>query len=127
MLGYRPADSPIEANHKLCGDVGGIDDRLQYQRLVGRLIYLSHTRPDIEYTVGVVSRYMHDPSQPHLDELYMILRYLKVAPEKEVMFTKNNHLGVESYTDDVDWTGYLDDRRSTSGYCTFFAGNLDTW
>ena len=53
---------------------------------------------------------MHDLSQPHLDEIYMILRYLKVAPEKEVMFTKNNHLGVESYTD-ADWAGCLDDRR----------------
>ena len=69
---------------------------------------------------------MHDPRQPHLDAVYMILRYLKAAPEKGVMFTKNNHLGVESYTD-ADWAGCLGDRRSTSGYCTFVGGNLVTW
>ena len=69
---------------------------------------------------------MHDPRQPHLDAVYMILRYLKAAPGKGVMFTKNNHLGVESYTD-ADWAGCLDDRRSTSGYCTFVGGNLVTW
>ena len=63
---------------------------------------------------------MHDPRQPHLDAVYMILRYLKAAPGKGVMFTKNNHLGVESYTD-ADWAGCLGDRRSTSGYCTFVA------
>ncbi|KAL8145769.1 hypothetical protein AgCh_003786 [Apium graveolens] len=54
------------------------------------------------------------------------LRYLKAAPEKGVMFTNNKHLGVESYTY-ADWAGCLDDRRSTSGYCTSVGGNLVTW
>ncbi|KAL8104492.1 hypothetical protein AgCh_028637 [Apium graveolens] len=126
VLGCRPADSPIEANHKLYGDTGDTVDITRYQRLVGRLIYLSHTRQDIAYVVGVVSRYMHDPRQPHLDAVYMILRYLKAAPGKGVMFTNNEHLGVESYTN-ADWVGCLDDRRSTSGYYTFVGCNLVTW
>ncbi|XP_074347601.1 secreted RxLR effector protein 161-like [Apium graveolens] len=69
---------------------------------------------------------MHDPRQPHLDAVYMILRYLKAAPEKGVMFTNNKHLGVESYTY-ADWAGCLHDRRSTSGYYTSVGGNLVTW
>ena len=48
-----------------------------YQRLVGRLIYLCHTRPDISYAVSVVSRYMHDPRAGHMEVVYRILRYLK--------------------------------------------------
>jgi len=55
MLGCRPADSPIEANHKLSSSDGDCIDKGRYQRLVWRLIYLSHTRLDISYAMGVVS------------------------------------------------------------------------
>jgi hypothetical protein len=61
MLGCRPANTPIDSNHGLKGGVTDRVDRERYQRLVGRLIYLSHTRPDISYVVSAVSRYMHDP------------------------------------------------------------------
>ena len=77
MLGCRPASTPIEQNHKLYAQSGQPIDKEKYQRLVGRLIYLCHTRPDITYAVSVVSRYMHDPRSGHLDVVYQILRYLK--------------------------------------------------
>lgn len=83
-------------NHKLCGDVRDTVDKFQYQKLIGRLIYLSHTRSDIAFAMKVVSRFMHNPWQPHLNAVNMILRYLKAAPGKGVMFTNNNHLEVES-------------------------------
>jgi hypothetical protein len=57
-------------------------NRESYQRLVGRLMYLCHTRPDISYAVSVVSRYMHDPRSDHLNVVYRILRYLKSCPGK---------------------------------------------
>lgn len=66
MLGFKPADSPIEANPKLCREVSEVVDRTRYQRLVERLIYLAHTRPDRSYA-GVMCRYMHDPCQQHFD------------------------------------------------------------
>ena len=75
MLGCKPADSPIEANHKLKGGIGEAVDGGQYQRLVRRLIYLSHTRPDIAYAVGLMSQFMHDPRTTHLDMVFCILRY----------------------------------------------------
>ncbi|XP_028094659.1 uncharacterized protein LOC114294708 [Camellia sinensis] len=71
MLGCKPSDSPIEANHRLCSGVG---DKDRYQRLVGRLIYLSHTRLDIAHAVGIVSQFMHDPRATYLDAAYCILR-----------------------------------------------------
>ena len=54
-----------------------------------------------------------------------ILRYLKSSPGKGLMFSKNDHLRVEGYTD-VDWAGNITDRKSTSGYFTFVGGNLVT-
>ena len=74
MLGCRPAATPIEKNHRLSKDVGTPVDREYYQRLVGRLIYLSHTRPDIAFAVSVVSQFMHDPKSSHMDVVCHILR-----------------------------------------------------
>ena len=127
MLACKPADTPIEQNHRL----GDYPDQVsankeRYQRLVGRLIYLSHTRPDIAYAVSVVSQFMHRPSEAHMDAVQRILRYLKSAPGKGLMFSNHGHQEVEGYTD-ADWAGSVTDRRSTSGYFTFVGGNLVTW
>jgi hypothetical protein len=126
MLGCRPASTPIDPNHKLCAESGDPVNKETYQRLVGKLIYLCHTRPDISYAVSVVSRYMHDPRSGHLDVVYRILRYLKSSPGKGLMFKAHGHLNVEGYCD-ADWASCLDDRRSTSGYCVFVGGNLISW
>jgi len=93
---------------------------------MGKLIYLSHTRPDILYAVSVVSQFMHCPSKNHMDTVVQIIRYLKSAPGKGLMFSKNGHLDIEGYTN-VDWVGNLSDRKSISGYLTFVGGNLVTW
>jgi hypothetical protein len=91
MLGCKPADTPIEASHRLsCNDEETVD-KGTYKRLVGRLIYLSHTRPDIAYAVSVVSQFMHDPRSSHLHAVYRILRYLKSAPGKGILFEKDRH------------------------------------
>lgn len=126
MLYCKPAVTPVEPNHRIAAESGDYVDKQQYQRLVGRLIYLSHTRPDIAYAVSVVSRYMHDPRSGHMDAVNRILRYLKGCPGKGILFSAHGHLNIEGYTD-ADWAGCLDDRRSTSGYCMFVGGNLISW
>uniref|UniRef100_A0A2N9J1M4 Integrase catalytic domain-containing protein n=1 Tax=Fagus sylvatica TaxID=28930 RepID=A0A2N9J1M4_FAGSY len=127
MLACKPIDTPIEQNHRLGEDIDDTPvDRERYQKLVGKLIYLSHTRPDIAFAVSVVSQFMHAPCEKHMEAVYRILRYLKSAPGKGLMLYKNGHLEVEGYTD-ADWAGSITDRRSTSGYCTFVGGNLVTW
>ena len=57
-----------------------------YQRLVGKLIYLSYTRLDIAYVVGVVSQFMHSPHESHMEAIYRILRYLKSTPSNGILF-----------------------------------------
>ncbi|KAA0025288.1 Cysteine-rich RLK (receptor-like protein kinase) 8 [Cucumis melo var. makuwa] len=127
MLGCRPADTPIEFNCKL----GNSDDQVpvdkeQYQRLVGKLIYLSHTRHDISFAVSVVSQFMQAPYEKHMEAVNRILRYLKNTPGKGLMCRKTNKKTIEAYTDS-DWVGSIIDRKSTSAYCTFVWGNLVTW
>ncbi|XP_021822912.1 uncharacterized protein LOC110764292 [Prunus avium] len=118
MLDCKPIDTPSEQNHKL-----GIypdqvpTDKERYQRLVGKLIYLAHTRPDIAYAVNIVSQFMHSPSVDHMGAVTRILRYLKVTPGKGLIFSKYGHTNVEGYTD-ADWAGSATDRRSTSGWTT---------
>ena len=126
MLGSKACDTPMKRNQKLGDDSSGeLVDRGSYQRLVGKLIYLSHTRPDIAFAVSVVSQFMHSPRESHQEVVLRILRYLKSAPRKGMLVTKHNHLRVEAYTD-ADWAGSITDRRSTSGYYTFVGSNLVT-
>lgn len=127
MLECKPAETPMVQNLKLeiKSDQNPVDKE-RYQRLVGKLIYLSHTRPDIAYAVGVVSQFMHAPSDEHMDAVLRILRYLKGTPGKGIAFLKHGHLDVDGFTD-ADWAGNVLDRRSTAGYFTFVGGNLVTW
>ncbi|GAV68737.1 hypothetical protein CFOL_v3_12240 [Cephalotus follicularis] len=97
-----------------------------YHRLVGKLIYLAHTRPDIAYLVSMINHFMHDPRESYLQVAYRVLQYLKGSPGKGVLFKRSQKLALEAYTD-ADYAGSIVNRRSTSGYCTFLAGNLATW
>ena len=127
MLGCKAADTPMDPNQKISDDTSEETvEKGRYQRLVGKLIYLSHTRPDIAFAVSVVSQFMHSPKQVHWDAVLRILRYLKSSPGKGLFFAKNGHTRVEAYTD-ADWAGSVNDRRSTTGYCSFVGGNLVTW
>ncbi|OMO93820.1 hypothetical protein CCACVL1_06334 [Corchorus capsularis] len=115
MFDCKPAETPIVMNHKLTiqqDQTPGNKER--YQRLVGRLIYLSHTRPSIAYAVSIVSQFMHAPSEDHIEAVYRILRYLKSSLGKGLLFAKNGDLEIKGYTD-ADWAGSQTDRKSTSG------------
>ena len=127
LVDCKPVDTPMVQNHNL----GEYPDQVptnkeRYQRLVGKLIYLSHTRPDIAYGVSIVSQFMHNPSEEHMTAVIRILCYLKSSPDRGLMFFKNNHLRIDGYTD-ADWAGSKSDRKSTSEYFTFVGGNLVTW
>ncbi|RVX19140.1 Retrovirus-related Pol polyprotein from transposon RE1 [Vitis vinifera] len=128
MSGCQPVNTPIEEGLKLCVEPNQVStDKRRYQRLVGRLMYLAHARPDLAYALSVVSQYMHNTGEQHMNAVMRILRYLKNAPRKGILFAKNvDHQSIEVYTD-ADWAGAVDDRRSTSGYFTFVGGNLVKW
>ncbi|KAK3036194.1 hypothetical protein RJ639_030264 [Escallonia herrerae] len=126
MSGCRPVETSIDPNQKLEDNKGDPVNTSRYQKQVGKLIYLSHTRPDIAFAVSLVSQFMHSPHEEHLEAVYCILRYLKSSPGKGLFFKKNEQRNLEAYTD-ADWEGSITDKKSTSGYCTFVWGNLVTW
>nr|GEV94945.1 putative ribonuclease H-like domain-containing protein [Tanacetum cinerariifolium] len=127
MVNCKPDDMPTMENQKLFMEENTeLVNKTRYQRLVGKLIYLTHTRPDIAYAVGVVSRFMHQPQAAHMDAVIRIISYLKGTAGHGILFGSNGHLDIQIYTD-ADWAGDKDKRRSTSGYFSLVGGNLVTW
>ena len=127
MLGCKPAETPMDSTVKLEESDGSPPvDKGRYQRLVGKLIYLSHTRPDIGFSVSMVSQFMNNPTEKHMTVVTRILRYLKMTPGKGLFFQRTTKKEIEIFSD-ADWAGSVTDRRSTSGYCSFVWGNLVTW
>ncbi|XP_071727443.1 secreted RxLR effector protein 161-like [Rutidosis leptorrhynchoides] len=107
-------------------DEADLADKGRYQRLVGKLIYLAHTRPDIAHAVEVVSQFMHQTQVHHMEAVIRIIRYLKKTAGHGVVFKRNGHLETQIYTD-ASWAGEKGDRRSTSGFFTLVGGNLVAW
>ncbi|KAK2984414.1 LOW QUALITY PROTEIN: hypothetical protein RJ640_009914 [Escallonia rubra] len=125
MLSCKPVNTPMDPTCKLGMKEGSTPvDKGRYQRLVGRLIYLSHARPDIGFYVSVVSQFMNNPTEEHLDAVYRILRYLKMTPSKGLFFKKGYRENIDIYCD-ADWAGSIIDRRSTFGYCTYVRGLVE--
>ena len=98
----------------------------RYRKVVGKLNYLTVTRPDIAYAVSVVSQFISTPTVKHWAALEQILCYLKKAPGLGILYSSQGHTRTECFSD-VDWAGSKFDRRSTTGYCVFFGGNLVAW
>lgn len=111
MLGCKPIDTPIKQNRKLFQHLDATSiDKVRYQGLVEKLVNLSHAMPDIANAVCVASQFMHDAYKPHMDIVERILRYLKSAPGKGLMYTKHKYLKVEGYID-ANWIGSANNRR----------------
>jgi len=78
MMGCKPISVPLEQNVKLSADEGDlVEDTTMYRHIVGSLIYMTITRPNLSYAVGVVTQFMQTPRMPHLDAVRHILRYIK--------------------------------------------------
>nr|CAN61071.1 hypothetical protein VITISV_006592 [Vitis vinifera] len=86
MLGCKPANIPMDYTTKI-GTIKGSDpvDKRRYQRFVEKPIYLSRTRPNIAFSVSVVSQFMNNPIEEHIEIVFHILRYLKMAPLKGLL------------------------------------------
>jgi len=93
-----------------------LDELGRYKRLIGKLIYLTVTKPDITFTVGVLSRFMHQPRETHWLAAMRVLPYIKSCPRKK----KHGHVCISGYSDS-GYAGGRGDRKSTIG------GNLVTW
>lgn len=127
LLGCKPSSVPIELNHNLTRSVGPyLSEPQQYRRLVGRLIYLTFTRPELCYTVHILSQFMHSPLQVHLDAAFRVVRYLKGSPSQGVLLRADSNLQVTAYCD-ADWGSCRLSRRSLSAYIVLLGNSPVTW
>lgn len=112
----KHCSTPLEPNIKIRRDEGKLlPDPRPYRALVGSLIYLTITRPDISFSVGLVSRYMQEPRKPQLETAKRILKYVNSTYDMGLLYKKGADFSLLGFTD-ADLGGDLDDRRSTSGY-----------
>ncbi|KAG6486751.1 hypothetical protein ZIOFF_055330 [Zingiber officinale] len=117
MDNIKSMNTPVECGVKLSKhDEEEKVDPTFFKSLIGSLRYLTCTRPDILYAVGLVSRYMEDPTTTHLKIAKRILRYIKGTIYFGLLYSTSNHFKLEGYSDS-DWGGDIDDRKSTTGFC----------
>jgi hypothetical protein len=89
---YKPVSTPMDRKCKLNIENGKpIKDVNLFQRLMGKFIYLTVTRPDISYSISQISKFMHSPRTCHVDAIDRILRYLKGTPGKGIWFKNNDY------------------------------------
>ncbi|RVW29009.1 Retrovirus-related Pol polyprotein from transposon RE1 [Vitis vinifera] len=99
-LKHGLTDTPMDSTKKIGTKKNNAPvDKGRYQRLVGRLIYLSHTRPNIGFSISVVSQFMNNPTKEHMEAVNRILRYLKMTPGKGLLYKKNYTRDVEVFSD----------------------------
>lgn len=94
LLGAKPSPVPIDLNHQLGRAQGPLANAQQYRRLVGRLIYLTNTRPDLGYTVPILSQFMQKPLLPHWEAALRVVRYLKGSPGQGIFLKSDDDLQV---------------------------------
>ena len=99
LLGAAPIDTPMERGLKLYDKGDLLKDPGHYRRLVGRLIYLTVSRPDITYYVHVLSRFMHQPCKLHMKATLRVVRYLKNALGQGLSFSSNSDFRLRTYCD----------------------------
>ncbi|XP_015956073.1 uncharacterized mitochondrial protein AtMg00810-like [Arachis duranensis] len=103
-----------------------LDNPTLYRQLVGGLVYLTVTRPDIAYPVHVLSQFLSPLRTTHYAAVLRILRYIKGTLFHGLCFSTHSSLSIQAYSD-ADWAGDPSDRRSTTGYYLFLGDALISW
>ncbi|KAM7510811.1 hypothetical protein LguiB_009686 [Lonicera macranthoides] len=124
LIDNKIADTPFEMNVKFSpSDNTPLANPTLYRQFVGSLNYLTITRPDISYTVYIVSRFMSAPRSVHFAAVLRIIRYIKGTIHNGLRFSFASSLTLQGYSDS-DWAGDITDRRSTTGFCIFLGDSL---
>lgn len=127
MSGCKPSSVPMIPNLKMSKSEGVIlDDASMYRRIVGRLMYLTITRPDITFAVNKLCQYMAAPRTSHLKAVYKVLQYIKGTVGQGLFYSATADLRLRGFAD-ADWASCQDSRRSTTGFTMFLGSSLISW
>ncbi|GJY52009.1 putative ribonuclease H-like domain-containing protein [Tanacetum coccineum] len=123
----KTASTPMETQKPLLKDEDGeeVDVHL-YRSMIGSLMYLTSSRPDIMFVVCACARYQVNPKVSHLHAVKRIFRYLKGQPKLGLWYPKDSPFDLVAYTDS-DYAGASLDRKSTTGGCQFLGCRLISW
>ena len=94
--------------------------------MIGSLLYLTASRPDTSFSVGVCARYQADPKESHLSSVKRIIFYVNGTSNYGIWYSFDTNASLVGFSD-VDWAGNCDDRKSTPSGCFFLGNNLVSW
>jgi len=127
MFGAKPANTPMaQKNDKLFDQSLPVHNITLYRRIIGRLLYLVNTRPDISFSIQFLSQFVQAPSKLHYQAVQRILRYIKSSPAQGIFFPKSTDIQLKGFSD-PDWASCITSRRSTTGFCIFLGDSLISW
>lgn len=127
MYMSKLVQNPMVPGRKLSKEgSGSAVDATTYKQMVGSLIYLTATRPDLMFAVCLISRYMEQPTELHLQASQRIMRYLKGTVELGIQYRRDAKVKLTTFTDS-DYARDVDDRKSTSGYVFLLGSGAVSW
>lgn len=127
MLNTKPLKLPLDSHLKLSATKGDLlPNPVIYQRLMGKLIYLTITRPDLSFSVQLLSQFMQAPTTVHYQAAKRLLRYLAGTISQGILLASSSAAQLTAYCDS-DWASCPSTRRSTSGYCIFLGSSPVSW
>jgi len=123
----RALKVPLTPNLKLLYNTGQpLNNPNIFRRIVGKLTYLSITRPDISFAVQFLSQFMSCPTDAHLKEAFHVFRYLRATAEHGVLFSKDSTFQLRAFCDS-DWGSCPNSRKSVTGYAILLGKSLISW
>ena len=127
MLECKSMATPMDTNLKLLADeTSELVDVTQYRQIIGSMMYLTNTRPDICFVVNTLSQYLVQPRRVHLVAAKHVMRYLKRTIDFGLYYDRNLDYILYFYID-ADWAGSVSDRKSTSGGCYCLGSAMISW
>jgi hypothetical protein len=127
MLECNSMNTPMEAKLKLLVDTSSdLIDATLYRQIIGSLMYLTNTRPDICFAVNTLSQFLVEPRCVHLVAAKHVMRYLKGTMDYGLSYDGDHDFTLTRYTD-ADWAGSVADRKSTSGCCFSLGSAMISW
>jgi hypothetical protein len=127
MLECKSMNTPMEAKLKMLVDSSSeLIDATLYRQIIGSLMYLTNTRPDICFSVNTLSQFLVEPRHVHLVVAKHVMRYLKGTIDCGLSYDGDHDFTLSGYTD-ADWAGSVSDRKSTSGCCFSLGLSMISW
>ncbi|XP_061346313.1 uncharacterized mitochondrial protein AtMg00810-like [Gastrolobium bilobum] len=126
-LGSKPRTTPMDVGLKLSSTTcAPLPDPSVYRRLIGRLLYLTITRPDLSYAVNFLSQFMSSPREPHLQAAHRLLGYVKNTIGQGLFYSSTFSIKFNAFCNS-DWAACPESRRSITGFCIFIGDSLISW